>query len=165
MESTPRHTRIYSVFVCISKSIAQYVSGTSLLSSTSPFYGRLHYHSPPLRHTCCLELSSQSKWGWWFMTGQSMTGIVLPMTASFFPRKPRASWRKHAHQCSSSRQHRENGSWSRRHWLSRRHLLTTVTPASQRWVVMATSRISQFPVEGLNFSMVLRRVFPSYLVW
>ena len=82
----------------------------------------------------------------------------------FLSEKTRASWRKHAHQCSSSRQHRENGSWSRRHWLPWRHLLTTVTPASHRWVVMATSRISQFPVEGLNFSMVLRRVFPSYLV-
>lgn len=33
------------------------------------------------------ELSSQSKWGWWFMTSQSMTGIVLPMMASFFLRK------------------------------------------------------------------------------
>lgn len=43
------------------------------------------------------------------------------------------------------------------------HFLTTVTPASHRWVVMAISRISQFPVVGSNFSMVFRSVFPSYL--
>lgn len=45
--------RIYSLFVYISKSIAQYVHRTSLMSLTSPCYGRLHYCSPPLRHTCC----------------------------------------------------------------------------------------------------------------